>query len=107
MTYLPGAHLQNGYGVGQPCIAERNAPRQISASVVVAAEGEVLQGGDVALAALEDEDRKIWTMLTEPAVPSGEVTPERRKPGDALFVRWCEIIHGMAAIPAESFAGGR
>ncbi len=78
-----------------------------STSPVAAAERGVFLGvgGDAALAALEDEDRKIWAMLTEPDVPSGEITPERRRRGDELFVRWCEIIRDMAALPAESFAG--
>ena len=89
----------------QPCTADRNAPRQVSASAVAEAERGVLLGGDAALAVLEDEDRKIWAMLTEPDVPSGEITPERRRRGDELIVRWCQIVRGMAVIPAESFAG--
>ena len=105
MENVPSAHSQNGYVMRQPCTADRNAPRQVSASAVAEAERGVLLGGDAALAVLEDEDRKIWAMLTKPDVPSGEITPERRRRGDVLFVRWCEIFSDMAAIPAESFAG--
>ncbi len=78
-----------------------------STSPVAAAERGVFLGvgGDAALAALEDEDRKVWTMLTEPELPSGEITPERRRRGDELLVRWCEIVRCMAVIPAKTFAG--
>ncbi|MCH7929335.1 MAG: hypothetical protein IIA01_02385 [Proteobacteria bacterium] len=105
MTYLARAHSQNGYVMVRASTADRNAPQDSSASAVAAAERGVFLDGDAALAALEDEDRKIWAMLTAPDVPSGEITPEARRRGDELFVRWCEIIRGMAVIPAESFAG--
>ena len=105
MANLPCAHSQNGYVMVRASTADRNATQDSSASSVAAAERGVFLGGDAALAALEDEDRKIWAMLTEPDVPSGEITPEKRRRGDELFVRWSEIIRSMAVIPAESFAG--
>ena len=77
------------------------------AKSLAAAEREVFLGDDAALAALEDEDRKIWAMLTEPDVPSGEITPERRRRCEELSVRWCEIIRGTAALAAHSMLASR
>ena len=107
MAKLSSAHSQNGYVKVRASAADRNATQDSSASSVAAAKTRVFLGvgGDAALAALEDEDRKIWAMLTEPDVPSGEIPPERRRRGDELFVRWCEIVRDMAVIPAKSFAG--
>ena len=105
MANLSSAHTQDDYTMVRGSTADPSATQDSSASSVAAAERGAFLDGDAALAALEDEDRKIWAMLTEPDAPSGEITPERRRRDDVLFVGWCGIIRDMAAIPADSFAG--